>query len=928
MKNVLFLSSLLSFCVFAEVVPEGFGELFEEKETDIIVTLNESSVVLPGVISLSGAKLIDSKIAHDKLKDYLEQQYLKPEVAESVKSSLFTGVTDSVHCQGRRAECKLTEEGLKTIQYVIVTDQNKLRIFVPEKYLTPIKNKERYISDEQGDNALIMHHSLSVNDNGGDSETELYYQNETVLGLSNGYIQSDFNVSNNDDNQRGSSFYFNEITANYLSENHQVKAGFISESNPRVGNSTNILDAGENISTIELSVGTTNDLVFESKKNQPRVYFSIAQAGRLYVTREDGSIVLERNVTPGQHYVSYDELPVGIETLKFEVRAGESIIYEQIHKIYNNSDSDLKVGDWDYFLSAGTLVDQEIIQDENIESYTEEYQYDVFVDTRVATKVSADLTLGLGVLNTKEDYFSRIALKYQPVNDFSINALYGAFSDASYYWQADARIYDISLSTSKFHDNTDEPQKVSLANYLIGYGSNKEVSASYGFELGEGRGYLSYSKIKNEAVKSIVFSNINEAYSDYNSLSAGYTIGGWYKSTIDFRASIYDSESASGISNDDWSVGASISIPINTTAYASSGIDSYNGDQEYLASAGNSYTLSDNASVSVEVGSSYSPDESGSSNYYGSLSGIYDNEHFVSDGFVFAAREGVSVSGSISGSTIFNDGDVIQTKEEADSYLVVKNKGTVDNTVSLDEEKKDFLSIANLQENGVHSGRLTLDADEKAFPLDEYKEYEVTLDEAASDYHNSGDMTAKASSYPGTLLKLNVDMREVKSYISVFSDIEGNPVDVMECLGHGCVSVEELTEGVFKFRITEGLPFELRTSSQRCLIPAPETFSTNNLGQNFCMPSFEEDGQLRLTKGDSGNYYYYVGEFEDNQMIATYEDSLEDDTLTFIKQTVGERIFLFIESEELLALNQQQAIESLSQYALEETLDRPMFVSR
>lgn len=298
-----------------------------------------------------------------------------------------------------------------------------------------------------------------------------------------------------------------------------------------------------------------------------------------------------------------------------------------------------------------------------------------------------------------------------------------------------------------------------------------------------------------------------------------------------------------------------------------------------------------------------------------------------SNAFAYIDENSINVNANLSSSTIITSERVFQTREQAESYLVIENENNV-GSASIDALDDEFLTIATLKGNDSYAGRVEIDEDQVIYPLDSYKEYQILVDDTASDFHNLGDTNVQASSYPGTTINMDVDMREVRSYISVFNDIEGNPIDSIECKGRGCVSVEELTEGVFKFRISTGLPFELRTSLQRCLIPSPDTFYTQNLGHNFCMPTFEEDGELRLTQGDSGHYYYYVGEFEDMEMIENYEGSIKDSSLTFIKQTVGKRIFLFVESEELLALNQQQAIESLSQYALEESLDRPMFVSR
>lgn len=928
MIKILSLLLLLFSCIsHANSVPEGFEELFSVRETDILISLGDSSVIVPGYIGLDSVNVIDSEQVEDEISSLLSQEYVKENIANDIISNLISGVTDSKHCRGRRDECLLSEEGLKEVQFVIVNEQSLLTIHVPDAHLSTVQKSQQYIGDDHGSNALIMHHDLSVNTSAG---SDAYYQNESMLGMLGGYLHSSINVTTNDDNEHDSHVYVDEINGNYLFDSYRVKAGFSSSNVSRVWNSTDILDIGEDISVVDISAGTTQELEYETRDMAPRIYFSVAKSGRLFVTREDGTPILERNISPGQHYVSYNELPRGISTLKFEVRAGESVIYEQTHKVYNKSSTALEPGEWDFFVSAGSLVDQKLVQEDAVDDYLGEYQHDAFAEFRLANQITEDLTLAIGVLNTPESYLGRAAFSYNPNNKFSINALYGVFDDQSTYWQTDLRLSQLTLSASHFDERSREDPKnredVSFANYLMGYGSNTELSANYGFEIGIGRAYLGYSKLKNEAVRSVVFENINEVFDDSESLNVGYTFRSYYNSTIDISGSYYDNEDANGIMNDDWSVSASITVPIGSSSYVNAGVDSYEGDLNYNASIGNSYTLSENSTLSVEAGTSQSKEID---TYYGSLSGYHENDKLSGNAFVYHDKESTSISASISSSTIVTENDVFQTKEKADSYLVIENIALSDGNVSLEEKNKsEFLSVANIRKNNAHEGRLTLNSDVNLYALDSYKEYKVNLDEGASDYFNIGDSNAEASSYPGTLLNLDVDMREVKTYISVFNDIEGNPVNSMQCEGRGCIDVEEITEGVFKFRISAGLPFELRTSSQRCLIPPPHLFSTYNLGENFCMPGFDESGDLRLTQGDNGLYYYYVGEYEDSNLIQDYEASLNDSSLTFIKKSVGERIFLFVESPEQLAMNQKEAIESLSQYALEETISRPMYVSR
>ena len=903
-------------------IPEGFEELFVLKETDILITFNDSSTVVPGSIGLGKVTVKKTDETLNKVKSMLHEEYVNAAAVENIVSQLVSGVEDSVHCVGRRDECVMNEEGLQSVQFVVVNEQNRLTIHIPEEYLGAANNKNRYIHEERGENALIMHHDLSIS-------TNAYYKNELTLGMFGGYLHSSISATTDDENEYDSHVYFDELNANYLFESYRLKAGFNSENTSRVWNATNILDIGEKLSVVEISAGTTSELEYKSRKMEPRIYFSIAQSGRLYVTREDGTPILERNVSPGQHYVSYSELPNGISTLRFEVRAGEKTLYEQVHKVYNKANSRLEPGEWDYFVSAGKLINQKLVQRDEVNNYLGEYQNDNFVEFRLASQVGEDITLGLGVLNTPESYLGRVALNYNPYNKISFNILYGLFDDESRYWQSDVRLGDLTLSTSRLdersRENWDKREKVTFGNYLLGYGSERELSANYGTELGAGRMYISYSKVRNESVKSTVFKNIDEVFNVSEFVNIGYTFGSFYNSTVDISGSYHENEDVNGFLYDNWSLSASVSIPIGSSGYITSGIDSNDGNQSYNASVGNSYSISENSSLSAEFGTSQSQEMN---SYYASLSGNYDNDKFNSNVFLYSDGDSNSISGSLSGSTIVTKNNVYQTNEKADSYLIVENKALSEGNVRLeDEQLGDFFSIVNVKKNGSHEGRVVLDSDIELYPLDSYREYAVNLDEEASDYYNIGSPSVEASSYPGSLLNLDVDMREVKTYISVFNDIEGNPVNTMQCNGQGCIDVEEVTEGVFKFRISAGLPFELRTSSQRCLIPPPHLFSTYNLGENFCMPGFEEEGELRLSRGENG-IYYYVGEYDDNEFIAGYESSLSNEPIKFIKKSVGERIFLFVESSEQLTMKQKQVIESLSQYALEETINRPMFVSR
>ena len=316
-------------------VPDGFEELFAERsDIEISVIVNDSRFSATGAMSLGRAELyLDGEKSEDLMR-FLQNEYVAEHAAISILEELSQGVEDSLHCEGRRQECQISKEGIEELQYVIIDELDSIRIHIPEKDRVVNKVQQQYIDGNRGENALVMHHYLSLNSSFSDS-SELYYTNESTLGILNGYLFSDINLATNDNNTRDSYIYFDELSGNYLSESTRLKFGFTSENNVRTWNATSILDAGEDISIIELASGSTSELEYESESNQPRIYFTTPRGGRLYITREDGTPVLEKNVSAGQQYISYAELPYGISTLKFEVRAGDDVLYEQYHKIYN-----------------------------------------------------------------------------------------------------------------------------------------------------------------------------------------------------------------------------------------------------------------------------------------------------------------------------------------------------------------------------------------------------------------------------------------------------------------------------------------------------------------------------------------------------------------------------------------------------------------
>ena len=58
-------------------------------------------------------------------------------------------------------------------------------------------------------------------------------------------------------------------------------------------------------------------------------------------------------------------------------------------------------------MAAGYLAEQDIGIEEIAEPYIEDYENNAVVEARIANMLTDDIMLGLGVINSKEDYFCK-----------------------------------------------------------------------------------------------------------------------------------------------------------------------------------------------------------------------------------------------------------------------------------------------------------------------------------------------------------------------------------------------------------------------------------------------------------------------------------------------------------------------------------------
>ncbi len=539
--------------VYAQV-PEGFEELTQSlhMKTRLIVNDSDFTEVWANV-GYDSAKL-DREEAKT-LRRFLSSQYLKADAVDQIINELLSGVTSSKLCQGVRDTCIV--KNAEELQYIIMKDKEMIRLTVPSELMAPQVNKQRYIDSTIDQNALLMHHNLNANA-GSDNNPVLFYRNAAVLGAFGGYFYSDLNIKNNKETSIDGNVYFDEINYNYAVEDKRLRAGYTTSTVDYYWNSTAILDSNSRKSAFAVDFGSSNDLTFKSRASSQRHYFSVPASGRLIVTRDNGEPVLEKNVSAGQNYISYNELPEGIHLLNIKVVSGDRILYNENKKIYNASEYDILTGSFDYQLSMGLLYEQDVTVSNHIDGNLDDFQNKSFAEVSIAARLADPILMGVNVLNTSEEYFAKAAVQYDITQNLSANLLLGTFNNNSSYSQSDVKLGNVSLTWSKFSDQGD-PNQFTLSNYLYGFGSFTELNANYSQPLFGGNMYFSYSNYQSENGGSVYEYTEDELYDDYRTQMAGYTFYGFLHSTIDINAVHSRSKEAlSGSENEEWSVALSI----------------------------------------------------------------------------------------------------------------------------------------------------------------------------------------------------------------------------------------------------------------------------------------------------------------------------------------------------------------------------------
>ncbi len=909
------LLALTSQAVASKDVPEGFEEFYQQQELVLELVLAADKTKRYKISALVAGDNVS--VAPDKMQELnevlVDRFGVNSSLAEQIEENLTQGVDSSYECQGFRSECGLIPEAY---DFVYDPEQQTLYLHVNSEYLSSVESRTNgeFIRESYAETALITAHSLNISSNAQDYErsnsykTKANYQNISVLGLQEyGHLYSDIAF----DTDLG--FSGKDISYNYINKDKKLSVGY--KYNDSAWNNTSFLNDNL-VSGYMVQFGNSDDLKKDQESNR-RIYFNVPKAGRLEVTDEIGRFLVSKNVEMGQSYISYNDLPTGTYTITVRVYDGNEDVYRQNFLIRNNNKS--YKGRLDYMLTGGYLS-RDLINTKDDRSSLDEYQnYDspAFVNGRATLSLSDSITVGGGGLVTAKDNFAYTGAEVDLGSRSNLALTLGRFDNDDILYSADAYLNRFSFTYEKYEkEERNNSDDVHLSDVVsLGSADRETMSANFNYNLTNSISYIA-SAVKNK------YKSVSSEVLPSNEFDNTTIKNALYFSNLPLRATMNIQHDY--IMNDDredeQQVFVNLSVPLGdegrtTYTHSSGGLLGDSSTIRHNDSISTDLVSQANANVNLTLGAQYTQEDSQENLYDASLAANYSNDVMSSNAYAYVNSDGsASISGFVGSNTIITNDDIILTREKAKSYFISSNQTGLEF-----DENNSFLAVVDSKVNDQNGKAYAISKTNKAFPLKDYKEYGFNLDTSASDFYNSGESHASASSYPGTVIKLTTALGEVKSFISTFSDIDGKPVNNVECVGMGCVSTDELTEGVYQFRVKTEQDYRIISYSDQCVIPSLARAENMNLGNNFCMPPFEEtlDGH-QIAYNELGEVYYYIGRFQGEEVINDYSKRLEDANIDVITKKTDDYTYLFLKTTSLLVDRRKEYVAELMSYAIKD----------
>ncbi|WP_305816458.1 TcfC E-set like domain-containing protein [Photobacterium leiognathi] len=870
----------------ADNIPDEFAGFFEtiEKDIEVIISGEESIVNTKAIVNFDRFTLLNSAENLAKLSDYLVRHRIKRTAASQIVEQLLIGVETASTCEGYVADC-VPKDISKQAKYVFDYENNRLRIYVSSSMLdSRAENVEYYIGD-RGDNALINNTNLFVQTTNSDSYFS--WSNDTVLGAPYGYFRLNTNYQSSQNNFDVYDIYYN---ADY--ENIRLKLGYQGYGSSSTFNSTDNLTSDMNLTGKYISFGSSSNLLKRKSDGVQRIYYFAPQAGQLEVFRGE-RLIITRGVTEGEHSINYNELPSGAYDIKLVLRRGDKTIFEDKRFVVNTSNYSLAVGDYDYKLDIRML--------DPSTSVNEQLRESLVVASAVSSyRSSESLLLSVGAGVGQDDQYAQFGLSKVFLDSINVNYVSSYFSSGAIYQQFAARLNDVSIAlkyTSNDEDKINQSSKNNLSTILYGENDRLEYSVNwahflFGGNINLGYSHFSYSE-QNQSSNVLNFSwsrpllggevSLSCAYNKYantNSLNAlvtwSYDLGG------DYRTSTSAGFSIEGLS--------SVRTDISRSLY---------GDDWYAS--GSLAAISNSVNRRGEL----------------SMTGNIRRDTFNYNGFVYGTTLGeYSVSGSMSGTQFITANHRGMTDKHSNAFILIEPEWQ-------EKGKDGELSYTILKGNRIWRTNTLKEGDVALLDVNDYAEIEVQLDSEYQNLEIEYNVDKKIT-MPGSVYVFGGKVTQLQSQVLVISDMFGQPVSDVDCIGTGCRSVEMVSEdGVFRVNYLIAEPFKIVSGNRLCVYDT-KAFGQTYL-QSYCLVGLDalpsetnviKDVEANKLQTVTQDKFVYIGKYNSSLEVEAILTKLKEVNLISHNVQVGDELYVYVIREEEYTLAQQHLLDSLETYAI------------
>lgn len=868
--------------------PEEFADFFVQTEQATRIQINAVGigVDIHALVNFDSFVVEKNSVNYQKLHDYLQKKQLKADVIAQILAQAQNGITSDPECQSRLSDCKLSPL-VGQVRYVYDFDNRLLKLFVPPNSFHKQGLSRRYQSGWNNHHALINNSRLSANYN--DAHTaSIAWSNDITWGLPFGYINIDSQLNTSNDPQSE----FDIFQALYNAEYNQTRLQ-VGRSNYNLSfNTTDYLANGLNFSGNVIAVGRSQNLLVGETTHQQQYEFYAPQSGVLTVYRGE-ELIFSRVISEGLQIISYHDLPSGVYRATIELKVGDRIVQNETIQIINNNRYTLPVGEWDYTVSAGQFEKQ----DNNTEHF--------YARGAVNYRVNNAWFAGAAITSDNNDQYWQLGSTIYWGDDFIIDYSGGLFSQKENYHMLTLSYGGISFDYRRFESNLDDDDN--LSQQLLGNHSFEDLGVGFYSSFKGANVYARYSYFVNQDRNNADNQFFNKSQQHLTTVGISHAfLGGNLSFTANHNS--YDNNSNQMSMNLSWSKSFDNGISSQTNNYfTNDGFKRSFNSASYTHHGDNYYAA---ATAGVEIDHFNSATNSNLSTSYG-----LDNRYVNVDAYAYANNTGSrSININLANTQILTSNSLSFTSETGRAFTKIKVNG-------LDKQPLESHLYLNIKEDSSYSHRFTIDQPITIYPLNEYNDITLDLDEVANNVDLS-HKPLKAFVKPGTMMSFDGELTPLLQKIVIFDDLFKQHIEDLMCIGKGCVSVEPLSDdGVYSINYRADKPIQLLSSKGLCLY---DDNSQQTYTHGFCLPLPDQENlqwqslntMATAALESNAELIIYLGKFKQGDNSNTIAQQLKSNGLNYKRINIGYFEYYYIVNTQLFSATQSQFLTQLNGYVI------------